>query len=556
MSKAKKCAISGREFDITDDDVAFYEKIGVPEPALCPDERQRRRYAWRNERILYRRDCDMCKKSTVSLYDKSSDYAVYCPGCWWSDSWDYADYAREIDFTRPFFDQLRELQRAVPRPALFSMNSVDCEYTNHTGFSKNCYMSFVAWESENVMYSYSIVQGKDCVDCYRTEYGANELLYECVNVYRSYKCQYGVQLEDCSECRYCFDCKGSQNCFMSCNLRGASYVFMNEQLEKEEYLEKISEFNFGSHDVRKKLYKNWIDMIQEKALHRPYVIEHSVNVHGNLIFKSKNARNAFEITNQEDVSYIYVAIDAKDSMDCYHYGANGSELGYECHAGAGNYQALSVNLCYDNSYIYYSDVCNNSENLFGCISVKKGSYMILNKKYSKEEYTELKEKLIIHMKETGEYGEFFPIDLSPFAYNETQAQVYMPLSKEYALERGYAWQDDMPGTYGKETIQSEDIPDDIKDVDDSITKEILVCTETGRNYNIVPQELQFYRQNNIPIPRLHPDVRYHRRNSIRPDRKLYDAVCSETGESIQTAWPPERRPKRLVSEAVYKKEIL
>jgi len=81
MSKAKKCAISGREFDITDDDVAFYEKIGVPEPALCPDERQRRRYAWRNERILYRRDCDMCKKSTILLYDKSSDYAVYCPGC-------------------------------------------------------------------------------------------------------------------------------------------------------------------------------------------------------------------------------------------------------------------------------------------------------------------------------------------------------------------------------------------------------------------------------------------------------------------------------------------
>ena len=51
----------------------------------------------------------------------------------------------------------------------------------------------------------------------------------------------------------------------------------------------------------------------------------------------------------------------------------------------------NFNLCYDNSFLEYCDSCQNSQNLLGCISVKKGEYMIFNKKYSKE-------KIIEHMK--------------------------------------------------------------------------------------------------------------------------------------------------------------
>jgi len=34
------------------------------------------------------------------------------------------------------------------------------------------------------------------------------------------------------------------------------------------------------------------------------------------------------------------------------------------------------------------------------------------------------------MRSTGEWGEFFPHELSPFGYNETVAQEYFPLTEE------------------------------------------------------------------------------------------------------------------------------
>ena len=39
------------------------------------------------------------------------------------------------------------------------------------------------------------------------------------------------------------------------------------------------------------------------------------------------------------------------------------------------------------------------------------------------------------------YGEFFPVEISPFAYNETAAQDFMPITKEAAQIMGFNWKD-------------------------------------------------------------------------------------------------------------------
>ena len=91
--------------------------------------------------------------------------------------------------------------------------------------------------------------------------------------------------------------------------------------------------------------------------------------------------------------------------------------------------------------------CHSSSNVFGCVGLRKKQYCILNKQYTKEEYEELVPRIIQHMdtmpyvdakgrKYT--YGEFFPPELSPFAYNETIAQEYFPLTKEEAREKDTA----------------------------------------------------------------------------------------------------------------------
>ncbi|QQR83282.1 zinc-ribbon domain containing protein [Candidatus Peregrinibacteria bacterium] len=49
-------------FQVTDSDRAFYQKMDVPEPTLCPKCRMQRRLAWRNERTLFGRTCSLCEK--------------------------------------------------------------------------------------------------------------------------------------------------------------------------------------------------------------------------------------------------------------------------------------------------------------------------------------------------------------------------------------------------------------------------------------------------------------------------------------------------------------
>jgi len=57
--------------------------VKIPTPTLCPEERQRRRLAFRNERKLYKRKCDATKKDIISLYQNDSPYIVYDHTVWW-----------------------------------------------------------------------------------------------------------------------------------------------------------------------------------------------------------------------------------------------------------------------------------------------------------------------------------------------------------------------------------------------------------------------------------------------------------------------------------------
>lgn len=555
QNETKTCQNCTKDFVVEADDFAFYEKMGVPAPDTCPECRLVLQYLWRNERVLYRNTCGKSGESIVSIYSPDSPFTVYDIHEWWGDSWSAEDYAMEYDFSRPFFDQFKELMEKVPRLALLNKNCTNSDYSNHSSNSKNAYMCTTAFDCENVFHSQDCIALKNSADIYRSEGNGNENLYECMNVYDCYNCQYCFLIKNSFDCYYSFDLRNCSNCFLSYNLRGQSYVFRNQKYSKEEYFEKIKEFNLSSYADRQKAYTEWLEMIFEKALHRGMLLESAVGCTGNFIFEARNTHNSFDVGFIEDCKNIHFSLGLKDSMDSYHVGVN-AELLYQNHAVTRSSNGRFVHLSYDNTNLTYCESCHNSNELFGCAGVKKGSYMILNKKYSKEEYFEMKEKIIAHMKETGEWGHFFPPELSPFAYNETQAQVYFPLTKEEALANGFRWKDNLPGTFGKETLQPDDIPDCIEDVDESITKEILKCEKGGRNYTISAPELRFYKEHAIPLPRLHPDERYLQRIAIRPQRRLYDAVCAVSGVPIKTAYPPEHCPKNMVSDEVYQKEVL
>ena len=105
-SETKTCQNCKKDFVIDQEDFNFYEKIKVPLPTFCPLCRAQRRWAFRNERGLYKRKCDFSGKEIFSMYAPDSPVKVYDRDIWLSDVWNPLDYGKEIDWSRPFLSSI------------------------------------------------------------------------------------------------------------------------------------------------------------------------------------------------------------------------------------------------------------------------------------------------------------------------------------------------------------------------------------------------------------------------------------------------------------------
>jgi hypothetical protein len=160
------------------------------------------------------------------------------------------------------------------------------------------------------------------------------------------------------------------------------------------------------------------------------------------------------------------------------------------------------------------------------------------------------------MKERNEWGEFFPIQYSPFAYNETLAYEYMPMLKNDVIAKGWNWRDE-EGSGFPETIQkiaAQKLPDRIDHTPDDILNWAIECEETDRLFKIQKAELQFYRKLHLPVAHFHPDVRHMHRMDLRNARKLYSRNCMKCGASIQSAYASDR-PEIVYCETCYLEEV-
>lgn len=87
------------------------------------------------------------------------------------------------------------------------------------------------------------------------------------------------------------------------------------------------------------------------------------------------------------------------------------------------------------------------------------------------------------MRKTGEWGQFFPIDHSPFPYNESVAQDYFPITKEEATAQGLWWREERDETTEvPRVIRAGELPSKIEDVSDDILSCAVECPVTKRSF--------------------------------------------------------------------------
>ncbi len=542
----QKCRFSKVDFTIDEQDQAFYRRINVPLPTLTPNERQRRRMSFRNERHLYNRKCDLCQKQIISVYHNESPFTVYCNSCWWSDKWDAMQFAQEIDFSKPFFTQYKELQLKVPRLALHTKNNENSEFTNHTESIKDCYLCVDTGYCRNVYYSKWLINCNDCMDCHNIE--DSELCYEGMYLSKAYNSIYTFCSDSALDSAFLYFSRACKNSFMCSNAYQKQYYAYNKQLTKQEYEQFISKIDLGSYEQLQKYQDQYIQLIKNSPK-MSNLMDVCENCTGDTLYRCKNVFDSFEVIKSQDVRYCYDAGHLKDCYDVYE-SAFECELQYDCHACNRSKFVKFCNISYDINNSEYCELSHNSSDLFGCISLRHKQYVILNKQYTKEEYQTLKGKLIEHMRKTGEYGEFFPAQLAPFAYNETIAQEYYPLNSDQAKNMGYTWkEEDTDYSYQGPIYE---LPDNIKDTPDEVTKAILKCKTSGKLYKIIPQELEFYRKMNLALPRESQHQRYLNRLQRQHNRHLFDHQCAGCQAPLQTPHDPKQETVVYCSDCYVK----
>ncbi len=592
QSESKICQNCKQSFVIEAEDFAFYERMNVPPPTFCPDCRLQRRLVWRNERTLYKRKCDLCKTDRLAVYPSSTAFPVFCPQCFWSDRWNPMEFGIKLDFSKPFFEQYRELLQKVPRQGLMHEVSIqDATYANYVDESRNVYLSYsVIKNSENVFYSKNVDKSRWVFDSF--DVTNSEHCYQMIAGDKNYGCTFAYFSRECIDCSFVYDCVNCRNCFLCTNLRNKEFYIENKPYSKEEYVNKVSEMRQGGFSAEENLKKQFSDLCA-RAIYKYARITNSANSSGDDIRDSKNLRSAFNSYACEDCVHLFRTISIKDSIDTTNAGF--SELFYEF-IGGGAHFSQKVRFC---SYgqrslsdVHYIDSCNSSSYLFGCIGLKNKQYCILNTQYTKDEYELLVPRIIEHMKtnhytdregRTYRYGEFFPVELSPFAYNETIAQEYFPLTKEEVLARGYVWKDQEGKGYAV-TREPEDLSDPADEKSDSVLKETIGCAHEGKcahqctsAFKIIPEELELYRKMKLSFPRLCPNCRHHERLSWRNPLKLWHRKCqcagvtSENGlypntgkyihgvaqcsNEFETPYAPDR-PETVYCESCYQSEVV
>ncbi len=556
MAQCRDCL---QEFEIRKEDQDFYAQLDVPAPQLCPRCREMRRMAWCNEMYLYPNNCGLCGKKIIAQFGIDNPRVVYCVSCWWSDKWNSLDYGKEIDWDKSFFEQLHELELSVPHCCVsVDIGAENSEYTHHAGQEKNCYLIFHSTFAEDCYYGYGLKKAKNCVDVH---YGhSSSYCYECIDIKDCYNLLWSQDCTGCGSSYFLKDCINCVDCFMCVGLRNKKYCFQNEQLTQEEYTKKMSEINLGSYVA----VQNCLKEFETIQLNHPYkYIRESMaeNSLGDYIYNTRNSYSCFDVSDAENSAYCsQMQLGVKSCYDIYQYGVD-AELCYEgAMIGTNAYKVMFSYLClWQVSDMTYCIESYTSKNCFGSVGLKHNQYTILNKSYSAEEYSEIQKKLIEKMKRDGEYGEFLPPAYSQSAYNETTANLWYPLTKEQVIERGWRWQDALPGTYGQETLN--DTPDSITAVADSIAQEVLQCELCTKNYKIISQELSFYRQLSIPLPRKCFECRRRLRMSKRSARWFWErqCMCIDTTHGhdghcttvFKTTYSPDR-PETVYCETCYK----
>ena len=111
----------------------------------------------------------------------------------------------------------------------------------------------------------------------------------------------------------------------------------------------------------------------------------------------KNCYLCFNSNNAENCMYGNATDFSKDCIDNSHI--NHCERCYECFWMENCYQCYFIIMSADSHNLWFCRDCMGCNDCFGCVNLRKSSYCIFNKQYTKNEYFKIVERIKLYMDE-------------------------------------------------------------------------------------------------------------------------------------------------------------
>ncbi|MDP2630811.1 MAG: hypothetical protein Q8P56_05400 [Candidatus Uhrbacteria bacterium] len=453
-------------------------------------------------------------------------------------------------FSRPFFEQYFEMVKKTPKSNLTLLKCENVDYCNNMYASRNCYLSFNSVACEDCYYCLRGTENRDCAYVHSSQ--KCELCYMCANCRECYNVQFSEFSTHCTNSRFLSNCVDCSDCYQCANLKYKQYYIRNTQYTKEEYECRMANIDLLSHGTLQKEQEEWKNFLHTQ----PMQAERNVNCEdssGVLLTNCTSCVSCFYMNGGENC---FSSWGSKQAENCDSSGDLGAEYGV-MNMGYVNSKHCAYNILIENSYdLFYSQYITQSHDCFGCYGLKKSQYCILNKQYSEEEYGVLKEKLIEHMKKTGEWGQNFPPRYSFFPYSETLADVSMSILFDHredviermGLRRNANGSPLLPSP--QDLVPGDQIPDSLDQFSDKLLEITFSCEKTQRKFKITKKELELYRRFRVAVPRKAWRTTFEEWYPLLQPLPN-QAMCSRCGKDIYCYIHPNKTDRQLFCDKCF-----
>ncbi|MBU0531082.1 MAG: hypothetical protein ABIG32_00860 [Candidatus Uhrbacteria bacterium] len=551
----RTCELTGEKWVMDEEEIGWYKKFNVPPSKRSPLARQRVMagfmigYQWWWQRH------PETNKPVLTFVHPASGIKVLPDKEWHAADFSgiYADY----DPARSFFEQLGELERRVPFQAARNLIEPENSIAVNSFGDINSYFTALNSQAENSFYcvwSHRAIESSDIHNVATVQ--QSHQIDDAGRIFNSRYVRDSGQIQNSAFMAFCSDC---EDCFGAVSQKRKKYLWFNEQLNESEYQKRISGIDLGTRSEVLRYQERFDEMLRESVWPENMSVDAEGCV-GEYLFNVRNCRYCYQcVKASRDLFFCgFTASDTHDSAYCL--SAISAADSYGCVDIFDSHACLLCNSVGGSLHLEYCLQCIDCENCFGCVGLRRKKFCIFNRQFTEDDYWKQLDEIKCALLARGEYGEFFPLAMSPCYFPQSGAAMYFGATAEDGRQLGAAEYDpESLGAIGEDLIdtaktrRSDEVPDSIDALDvDEWAGTPIMDTESKRRFAMIKPEIAHYQKLRIAPPDRHPVFRIQqmmRRANIAVFEEVRCAKCHQSLTVAKNLAFPQRT---IYCEACYR----